>query len=119
LPRLILGAITYKYTGCPPIFQKFFPVGIGTLAQKFLFEPGCRGFTGPVPPPLWIEVPWGLFSFYRLHAITNLFDCQSIVQYAPSYAAFRMRVNQRFQITMKRKDHSHKNNEYHNQQIDL
>src|SRR3990170_7509903 len=24
-------------------------------------KPGCRGFTGPVPPPLWIRVPkWAM-----------------------------------------------------------
>jgi len=35
-----------------------FTAGIGTMLQ--LPAPGCRGFIGPVPPPLWIEVPlWG------------------------------------------------------------
>jgi len=27
--------------------------GIGTVP----LQDGCRGFTGPVPPPLWIRVP--------------------------------------------------------------
>ena len=30
--------------------------GVGTLDHD---DPGCRGFTGPVPPPLWIRAPSG------------------------------------------------------------
>jgi hypothetical protein len=33
----------------------FVPAGFGTIR----FRGGCRGFTGPVPPPLWIRVPLG------------------------------------------------------------
>ena len=42
----------------PLIFQN--TAGLGTIHKV-----GCRGFTGPVPPPLWIRVPQGLISpFY-------------------------------------------------------
>jgi hypothetical protein len=36
-----------------PSHLPVFSAGIGTIR----FRGGCRGFTGPVPPPLWIRVP--------------------------------------------------------------
>ena len=61
--------------------------GISTMEyslKKLRVDPGCRGFTGPVPPPLWIRVPLGAIQFVdRLyHNLTLysfrqvLFDCQ-------------------------------------------
>jgi hypothetical protein len=42
----------------PSYLPEFPSVGIGTMARGFT-APGCRGFIGPVPPPLWIEAPQG------------------------------------------------------------
>ncbi len=28
----------------------------------YRFTAGCRGFVGPVPPPLWISAPLGLLN---------------------------------------------------------
>ncbi len=45
--------------------SRSFTAGIGTMVQ--LPVPGCRGFIGPVPPPLWIEVPfWGYLIVHIL-----------------------------------------------------
>jgi hypothetical protein len=49
------------------IFQ--ISAGVGTLFT------GCRGFIGPVPPPLWIRV-WVLFRFTFTHSSRRfLFIC--------------------------------------------
>lgn len=44
--------------------------GIGTFGAYTIaiHSPlGCRGFTGPVPPPLWIRAPQGLFDLARFY----------------------------------------------------
>jgi len=43
----------------PLIFQKDHSAGIGTCLGT-LRPGGCRGFTGPVPPPLWIRALPGI-----------------------------------------------------------
>jgi len=35
----------------------YLPDPLSELAPGII-HPGCRGFIGPVPPPLWIEVPF-------------------------------------------------------------
>jgi hypothetical protein len=41
--------------GYPLIFQKITSAGIGTIFGEVSVPKGCRGFIGPVPPPLWIR----------------------------------------------------------------
>jgi hypothetical protein len=50
-------------TGFPLIFQIYRSAGIGTIKAKLS---GCRGFIGPVPPPLWIRVPHGAIQLIRM-----------------------------------------------------
>jgi len=63
-------------TGAPPLIFQNEPVlpelapGAGTDGHRYgmvSLRPGCRGFTGPVPPPLWIRVPPGLFNCWLNH----------------------------------------------------
>jgi hypothetical protein len=54
LPVELLGATGLN---CRlPSYLPDYSVGISTMSQFPV--PGCRGFIGPVPPPLWIEVPF-------------------------------------------------------------
>jgi hypothetical protein len=57
-----------------PISQ-IFSVGIGTLDCPVMGFPGCRGFIGPVPPPLWIvclgAIKLILLSYHRIIRPSN------------------------------------------------
>jgi len=61
LPVKLKGQISRKVAGLPSHLPEHPSAGIGTFWYSVTGEQfqycslaGCRGFTGPVPPPLWI-----------------------------------------------------------------
>ena len=51
----VKGHIRKKNARLPSHLPENFTAGLGTLILEKL-KLGCRGFKGPVPPPLWIRV---------------------------------------------------------------
>ena len=56
-----------KMHGCPLIFQISNNLDVVPLPElaPSTRSWGCRGFIGPVPPPLWIRVPLGAIDLWR------------------------------------------------------
>ena len=49
-------------------------------SNLFLDHTGCRGFTGPVPPPLWIRVPSRGYAIVGRHNTITNDRCQRVDQ---------------------------------------
>jgi hypothetical protein len=54
----------------PLIFQNFNLTELAPVGSAFTLS-GCRGFSGPIPPPLWIRAPFKAFLDFSSALITS------------------------------------------------
>ena len=66
------------------------------MCGSYATQPGCRGFTGPVPPPLWIRFMRNLFSLLgQCHRSANSLLTQAPSEWTGLYTGLPQNANSR------------------------